>query len=241
MMKDKIEWKNGEKKFDGERLSLSYADEDGVMGSGGPIGWTLKKSRPILFNTEMVLAVLAGKKIQTRRAVRKQHMVDKLGPGWMIPLCPYGKVGDHLWVRETWFERKIINRVNTQYILSDEKGYGYKADLQGKMSKKEQYLMKFKPSIFMPKVASRILLEVTGVHIERLHDITDSDAKAEGVTLPDYNDKDIVHVRLQSPREIFKTLWQSINIKRYPWEENPWVYVVEFKKIGDGLANEQDG
>ena len=178
------------------------------------------KSRPILFSAHMVRALLDGSKTQTRRAWRVQPP-----PGVKIGYStetksPHGQVGDQLWVRET-------------FLIADERAAGrppwvYAADYQDQDRPKPRW----KPSIFMPRAASRITLEITGVRVERLQDITAADALAEGVIqLPDggYSVADTRHYS-DHPTESYASLWESLN-GAGSWDLNPWVWVIEFKKV----------
>ena len=175
------------------------------------------KEHPILFSTEMVKAILDGSKTQTRRVIKPQPWdMDKayfkvFRKDFGERVCPY-EIGDHLWVRETWWPSQV-----------DLRGVYYKAD--GVQCKK------WRPSIFMPRWVSRITLEVTGLKVERIQEITEEDAKAEGVP--------IIHTEIEDIswyRPSFATLWDSLNAKRvYSWESNPWVQVITFKCI-EGVA-----
>lgn len=175
------------------------------------------RERPILFSSPMVRAILAGTKTQTRRALRVQpddklhHGVhyDRATGGAMWGsirgdhgiACPYGLPGDGLWVRETW-----------RWVCPDDPDVAlYRAD--GHAASTLPLGFKWKPSIFMPRVASRITLEVVSVRVERVQEISREDEIAESV----------------SPGEFYDKLWDSINIKRCPWASNPWVWVVTFK------------
>ena len=198
------------------------------------------KDHPILFNTEMVKAVLSGQKTQTRRPFKVQPP-DKTSNGTpytsfqktTLPItegydltayidnslyigkCPFGQVGDRLWVRETF------------------KGYG-----RGELPPKFYYRasdpdvwphLKWTPSIHMPREASRINLEITDIRIERVQDITYIEAKAEGVNYERGS---------TDPRDVFRHLWNSIYKN---WNDDPWVWVVEFKVIQEpfyGLREE---
>lgn len=190
------------------------------------------KERPILFSTPMVQAILAGRKTQTRRVVKPQPDEDGLAKfipsqrwedtGGKAYTCPYGKVGDVLWVRETWKEAPE---------QATWKKYSYKADYNSHLAQ----LGKWKPSIFMPKDASRIWLKITNVSVERLQDITNKDAMSEGIESIDHG----VHWRNYVPSEIscfihpmhsFESLWTSINGED-SWNANPWVWVIEFERI----------
>lgn len=169
------------------------------------------KERGILFSGAMVRAILEGRKTQTRRVCKLNSAgrVELLGRNWhvhdkaAVNACPYGLPGDRLWVRETWAK---------PYLNCDPV---YRADYKG------AGILKWKPSIFMPIGVSRINLEIVNVRVERLKDMTAADAVAEGIT--DYTDENEVWSYAQ--------LWNSINGKKYPWSSNPWVWVIEFKRI----------
>ena len=163
------------------------------------------KEHPILFSTEMVKAILDGRKTMTRRVIKDPYKYITIPHP-----SPYGQVGDKLWVRETW----------TQF--PDGESVVYKAD--GK-----PYFNVWKPSIFMPHKFSRITLEITNIRVERLQEINtkrhDEVAK-EGWPFG-YTGLSIE----KAPVELFAELWDSINLKRgYSWGSNPWVWVIEFKK-----------
>jgi hypothetical protein len=210
----------------------------------------LAKFHPILFSTPMVQAILEGRKIMTRRIVKPQpneNGVDymKNAPlGWesyykeiwkpwkweteegeSISKQPY-TIGQILWVRETWVDNKGE--------LPTDLGFVYKAELGTKELQYSKELgVKWKPSIFMPKAACRIFLEITNVKVERLQDISEEDAKAEGVELlPNNRYKYYLSNYFDCVTAVysFKTLWQKIN-GRESWESNPFVWVVSFKKI----------
>jgi hypothetical protein len=191
----------------------------------------LKNAKPILFNTEMVQAILEGRKTVTRRKIDKDitNFCDVEVDGTLldyqnchgdfinpIDLCRYRK-GDILWVRETWSEHQEY--YNNSAKVFAEPHYIYKAD--------GVYANKWRPSIHMPKEAARIFLKVTDVRVERLQDITEEDAIAEGMS------KTLVDgVIFISAKGNFHVLWDSLNIKRgYGWEVNPWVWVIEFERV----------
>lgn len=205
------------------------------------------KERPILFSGEMVKAILEGRKTQTRRVVKPQYenqlkQLPGFGDKWQHPIgqlvevvnekCPFGKVGDRLWVRESFAYLKP----NSNDPSSSDKVHtiAYKA------TDKSPDEVKWKPSIHMPRAVSRLTLEVIGVRVERLQDISEEDAIAEGVlneALPfektrwfDY-DQGRFNDDIVCGEECFMTLWDSINAKKCPWDSNPWVWVVEFEKV----------
>ena len=174
---------------------------------------------PILFSGPMVRAILEGRKTQTRRVIKPQTTW-----GSDVEYCPHGVPGDRLWVRETWcpLERADWSRPGREYNVN------YKADAtpEGECIRKEMGYQ-WKPSIFMPRWASRITLEITGVKVERIQELLDhKDIMAEGI-LPDEGP------RCYSCRTRFAELWDSLNAKRgYGWDANPWVWVIEFKRLG---------
>lgn len=190
--------------------------------------------KPILFSGKMVREILNGHKTQTRRVIKP------LPPAWLTQFgytiftpdghisgrgvyddnigekyfrCPYGKIGGHLWVRETWGMLPHPKQAS-QTI--------YKAD-------NEIDLDKWKPSIHMPRWASRITLKVTDIRVERLQSITDGDVAKEGVT---WGTSIVLHPEISPARKAFKALWNEINAKRgFSWDVNPWVWVVSFEVI----------
>lgn len=203
---------------------------------------TQSKERPILFSGPMVRAILEGRKSQTRRIVREQDIPfvtnvthQYLSGEWDQRPLPYGQIGDRLWVRETWRETENM--------------WGYKADnlVRPKALKNTDALisffsqhcttpvdaLKWRPSIHMPRLASRLLLEVTNVRVERLQEISVNDALEEGITRNRYG----CHRHNEiggcvTMIEGFMELWDSINAQRgYGWDTNPWVWVVKFKRV----------
>ncbi|WP_350648664.1 hypothetical protein [Pseudomonas sp. HY13-MNA-CIBAN-0226] len=198
------------------------------------------KERPILFSAPMVRAILEGQKTVTRREVKKRAALDCLAAGFepaflALPgnadLCPYGKPGDRLWVRETF------NRTNP----GGESGiYYYRAD--GKFPKcigggRFTSVESWKPSIHMPRAASRILLEVAAVRVERLQDISEEQAIAEGCQALEgckwhtFEEAAAgVPMHDHTALDAFEALWEGINGEE-SWASNPWVWVVEFKQV----------
>ncbi len=207
------------------------------------------KERPILFSAPMVRAILEGRKTVTRRAV-KFPFIDRavgcelsgneIGPEEIRNNCPYGVPGQRLWVRETWY-CDHFEVMRGPYLKPDDLDFGeatedgtlvYAAD---GLTPYEQEQPTRKPSIHMPRWASRILLEITDVRVERLQNISEEQAKAEGVRL--YTDHaelgDWWHVEgietySADPRKSFELLWSSVG---GDWQANPWVWVVEFKRV----------
>lgn len=199
------------------------------------------KERPILFNAPMVRAILDGTKTQTRRVVKGgplQWLVGaKFDPAFVADpgnyLCPYGQPGDRLWVRENFCP---IYPQDPTYNGGRPIEYDYAATYQhgNRLGDTLGIKKRWKPSIHMPRWASRITLEITGVRVERLQDISEADAIAEGVGL---NAGAIgVPTTGESPQPmaiaLYQDLWQSINGPD-SWTANPWVWAVEFKRIDE--------
>lgn len=220
------------------------------------------KEHPILFSGEMIRAILEGRKTQTRRVMRPQPYVDFVTdegvhmwqyPGknacaflewqgiadWVLADCPYGAPGDLLWVRETWATVNAYDDLKPSAIPKGNAGrwprIWYRATDAHEQEYRQTYFGKWRPSIFMPRWASRITLEVVSVRVEWVQDISESDAEAEGVTPKGYvasRPITLVGDKLEHTayRDTFHTLWDSINAKRsYPWADNPWVWVPTFK------------
>jgi len=186
------------------------------------------KERGILFSGPMVKAIQSGAKTQTRRAAKDQVYIEKISQTPFNPLCIYGKVGDRLYVRETFC------KLDKNHVIDSE--YNYKADatpLSEEMRLdfvKAGYPYKWTSSIFMPRAASRITLEITNVWLETLQCISEEDAIAEGITLPNYAEQAVKDVKYPEPSEIFMDLWIKINGKK-SWDSDPWVWVLKFKVI----------
>jgi hypothetical protein len=202
------------------------------------------KERPILFSGEMVRQILAGKQTQTRRVVFKNSCII---PPLNAYRCVYGKPGDRLWVRETWATSVGCDTKKPSTLETPGNGYGWPvwflADnsvwWRGAKAGGPSFTTrgKWRPSIHMPRWASRITLEVVNVRAERLKDISEEDARAEGVEKKrcQYDlDEPCRHCKPYCPANTiaqFKELWDSINGKKpgRAWADNPWVWVVEFK------------
>ena len=193
------------------------------------------RERPILFSTEMVEAILEGRKTQTRRIV-KGVALDWLAPNMFMPeyvaskgnnLCPYGYENDILWVRETWRLTDFLHPSDENY------GYIYKASENGKEWESNCEEWYWKPSIFMPKEACRLRLKIKSIRIERLQEISEKDAIAEGIELIGNRYKQYLRTRLdetvENPIYSYMTLWESIN-GIGSWEKNPYVWVIEFER-----------
>jgi len=210
------------------------------------------KGRPILFSGEMVRAILEDRKTQTRRVVR----FEPLGPSPIIPkrndgrfvvehwanqersmgnfgrctevMCPFGRPGNRMWVRETWVAKDIYDDDPPRILPSTPECacLHYLAD-----GPKRDYHGKTRPGMFMPREFSRITLEITGVRVERLQEISAEDAQSEGISY----EQAMEFADEGSPDYVlaFHELWESINGKRpgCAWSDNPWVWVVEFRRL----------
>lgn len=190
------------------------------------------KEIPILFSGEMVRAILDGRKTQTRRVIKLSNRSRHDEPpiydsaiGWRFKggpnlQCPYGHPGDRLWVRETWgvLHQGSFGRIKDAYV--------YRATDDGAVERRYRDF-KWRPSIHMPRGISRITLEITGVRVQRVQEISVEDCIAEGLVT--YAREHDAKCDLQDQ---FIALWDSINSARgFGWEENPWVWVIEFKRI----------
>lgn len=195
--------------------------------------------RPILFRGPMVQAILSGQKTVTRRVLKMPHGIwETSATGELVPIpanCPYGKPGDRLWVRETWAADAQVDAVAPR-DLSQGEPIHYPAD--GAVRQTGCAMItpgKGRPSIHMPRWVSRILLEVTAVRIERLHAITNEQCSAEGArgghgSIPGY----IYNATVQ---EHFRYIWESTGGDYFA---NPWVWVINFKRITRRQAAEGD-
>lgn len=222
------------------------------------------KERPILFNAEMVKAILAGRKTQTRRIMKSDCMdIGERDDGSLWPWrehddggdywypCPLGQPGDQLWVREAWRVSHKLDKIKPSELPYDRGlstfyaagGSRARMSVGGPYVNDDTYpvvpmpwLGKLRPSLHMPRIASRIDLLITGVRVERLNAISESDAIAEG--LERYNDDGIVYYGQYGrgdcrPEVAYGDLWQSIYGSE-SWQANPWVWVIEFEHLRAG-------
>jgi len=218
-------------------------------------GAEMIKERPIIFSGEMVKAILDGRKTQTRRVTKPQpeEVGDNggkllrvvpttlLGPGWdaqyeldnprWLCKCPYGQPGDVLWLRES-FSFRDYGSIASPDVDKTEIWYWADGDVSyGNWTRP-------KPSIHMPRWASRILLDVVSVGVERVQDITEEDVVAEGAIDDDWLTwrEDCANIApagssIETPRDVFEVLWNKINAKRgFGWAVNPFVWRVEFRR-----------
>ncbi|HEE0788209.1 TPA: hypothetical protein ACXRZ6_001782 [Klebsiella variicola subsp. variicola] len=227
------------------------------------------KERGMIFNGEMVRAILDGRKTQTRRIVKGTDGAVKFCKEWdingeeifvvlgekdhtgMNPVlgaisCPFGAVGDRIWVRETFQGPLVHEELFEEYSAYPEKfetpeycEYAADSGVRPEYCDLDDNLRHgWRPSIHMPRWASRILLEITDVRVERLNAISQEDAQAEGMELtgwrPTYSDPDSGG-EVMTPYDNFAELWSSIYGDE-SWKANPWVWVIEFKSVEGGTA-----
>lgn len=219
--------------------------------------------RPILFSGEMVRAILAGRKTQTRRigGFQKDDATE-LGVDygkhatkgtiaqatyraypdggtarWALCECPYGVPGDRLWVRETFqfVHANSYGQRNTFSTRTPFKQHDYRWIEYAATPKDKEPPPKWKPSIFMPRWASRITLEIETLRAERLQDISVHDCFQEGVICPGCESSE--HHPCVEIKGAYQKLWESINGKG-SWSANPWVWVVTFKQVFNGEVSE---
>lgn len=203
------------------------------------------REKGLIFNSEMVRAILDGRKTQTRRPIKwKQTRFTEIGEredGSKWPWsedaehacdfwhpCPFGAVGDRIWVRETWNKYGGLLTYRADHDWIDD------------MRKETVCTAKWVPSIHMPRWASRILLEITDVRVERLNAISEEDARAEGII-----DGGCLNCGEPEPcgcanpepdaTDAFAYLWQSI-YGQENWNASPWVWVISFKRVEGGAA-----
>ncbi|HEL3132724.1 TPA: morphogenetic protein [Klebsiella pneumoniae] len=217
------------------------------------------KERGMIFNAEMVRAILDGRKTQTRRPVKfpvhdknlgcelaGNELAGELSAGNYLN-STFGKPGDRIWVRETWqaihdycdenghvderrYARSIPRNRGNYWHPVYEEAWGNES--------REDREFPWRPSIHMPRWASRILLEITDVRVERLNAISQEDAQAEGMELagwrPTYSDPDSGG-EVMTPYDNFAELWSSIYGDE-SWKANPWVWVISFGRVEGGAA-----
>ena len=207
------------------------------------------RERPILFSAPMVRAILDGRKTVTRRVAKLNYAgrVALRGRQWHVDdpnaflACPYGVPGDRLWVRENFMPAPMEvppeSPRRTRWDIVYAAGGAEERMAPAAYNPMLYNYERWSPSIHMPRWASRITLEVVGVRVERLQEIVQADAIAEGGP-PD--DQTISAVSREFgyedwPRSWFAQLWDNINAKRgYGWDANPWVWRIEFRRIPIG-------
>jgi hypothetical protein len=190
--------------------------------------------RPILFSAEMVRAILDGRKTQTRRKMKpakakrpKRWLIDDAAVNGLV--CPYGEPGDLLWVREAWRVHKSYDVLNAARVYGAMGGdVAYCVDYLA-TPRNEDFWGRGRPSIHMPRWASRITLRITDVRVERLQAISEDDARAEGCPYPPewagrFMDRD------ETAKTWFKSIWNTINGPG-AWDANPWVWAISFERV----------
>lgn len=188
--------------------------------------------RPILFNGAMVRAILEGRKTHTRR-IAKATALEAFTLEYMADpknyMCPFGVPGDLLWVRETWQTLQMWDHLPPCQVPTD-------SDIQYPATW-DLWVSKRRPSIHMPRWASRITLDITGVRVERLQDITEEGAIAEGIencdgitgAYLDYLETSAEQLAGTSALNSFRSLWDSVYKDSKSWDANPWVWDIEFR------------
>lgn len=205
------------------------------------------KSKPILFSTDMVRAILDGRKTMTRRILKAgfdlsdgfrvinvlENRFKNIGTHAFFTddkitatvKCPYGNVGDELWVRETFQDLACFD--------SQLKGWAFKADY-GMDDAAKEFKVNWRPSLFMPREACRLVLRITNIRVEQLMAISEDDSKKEGIDFSLFNENKWFYDYLAEeystcfPFISFRSLWVKINGES-SWDKNPWVWVVEFE------------
>ncbi|MBF7956165.1 hypothetical protein [Rahnella victoriana] len=197
------------------------------------------KERPILFNAEMVKAILSGRKTQTRRIIKLDHErgfqnpvvrgrageVSSVEFGLSHMLCPLGQPGDQLWVREAIFpaplEMQSAPPHETLWNIAYRDGQQLVKLAPAAYNPTLYNYERWTPSIHMPRWASRINLLITGVRVERLDDISQHDARCEGI---------VDHHNVGQEKYLFSRLWRDIYGEE-SWATNPWIWVIEFERV----------
>jgi hypothetical protein len=202
------------------------------------------KERPILFSGPMVRAILDGSKTQTRRVVkpvrRYEHnnicrpdlVEDPYAVWWhgvsenvgCFQICPHGAPGDRLWVRETFAMNKA--KAGPPVVYRADHGEAQSVFVERPHSAEwDVVVTRWRPSIFMPRAASRILLEITDVRVQRLQEISEADARAEGVTPNAFE-----QTSDNWGGVLYRRLWEQINGPG-SWDANPWVWAITFQML----------
>ncbi|EKQ5647698.1 hypothetical protein P5Z43_004668 [Escherichia coli] len=195
------------------------------------------KERGMIFNDEMVRAILGGNKTQTRRIVEEKFYGRAVAAELLAKHCPYGQPGDRIWVRETYrVHGKATDVATLVYRASVRNSWTEQTHRVPVEVCNKPVSEKWTPSIHMPRWASRILLEITNVRVERLNDISECDARDEGVPpagslLPDHQGTFLTPKGdFAMAKVAFQRLWESIYGEE-SWSANPWVWVIEFERI----------
>jgi hypothetical protein len=179
----------------------------------------MTKERPILFRPDMVKAILENRKTQTRRNIKVSPDIN-IGFG----LCPYGIPGDRLWIREPAKLQSVCHeRWRALLYEADEALIEYPWNSPSPFE-----CLRWTPSIHMPRWACRLVVEIVSIRVERLQDISDADAIAEGITQGE--DGFYSPGRCAYPSWSFRELYQSIHGPEV-WDANPWLWVIQFKRV----------
>ncbi len=213
-------------------------------------------ARPIIFTGESVRAILAASKTQTRRPVHERLYVETddriynqsdeaFGDALLRwGRCPYGKPGDVLWVRETFAIERSIEGLEQTRPFNDgrpasvvsvdgdswwEQPHYAATDPKPELVGENDRLLGWRSPIFMPRWASRLTLRVTDVRVQRLQEITEEDARAEGVE--PHIDHPIGDVPPSGHARAFERAWDAINGRRAPWASSPWVWAITFERV----------
>jgi hypothetical protein len=253
----------------GMKARAVVKENDMLLAAPPSGGAAVRRERPILFSAPMVRAILEGRKTQTRRVCTPTAFYSNETRAKRP--CPYGHPGDQLWVRETWncfhdltdaertkqdkilrrFQdgkvRDIVAEAMALPVGSGERRAIYAADF-GDWAYDPDSDLHWRPSIFMPRWASRITLEITDVRVQRVQEISEEDALAEGVEPLSMTEQEIADLQISdsapwekklamamgpgcfSHKFTFQMVWDSINAKRgYGWSANPWVWAVTFR------------
>lgn len=194
------------------------------------------KESGLIFSGPMVRAILENRKTQTRRLLRKQPgpayaIGMRLNPERFLHLCPYGTIGDRLWVRETFYVDTVptgpLPAVEGAELLADTyyRADGECCDQIPECQCADVGKPRWRSSIHMPRWASRISLEITDVRVEPLQDITEADVFAEGIQIP------VGSTTADFARAEFAHGWDGINSKRSPWASQPWIWALSFRRL----------
>ena len=190
------------------------------------------KERGMLFNGAMVRALLDGRKTQTRRIAKvTPDQCEDIGIFDAEHSCPYGQPGDRIWVRETWrTDASLDNRAPRDFS-----GWPVKYEADGEVLGHGSFFGspdgKTRVNMHMPRWASRILLEIVSVRVERLQDISESDARSEGITINDQHKTGYCTGEYLPPSvRAYRDLWESIG-GAGSWDINPWVWCINFRRI----------
>jgi hypothetical protein len=219
------------------------------------------KTRPVIMSAESVRAIQDGRKTQTRRVVKRLIGIGNVtefqrsttgGYDWsfrdkrmlwndlrhdeLLERCPYGVVGDRLWVRETWAAHPLDNCDPPERVLLRADGANYDIDGRGPIDLDFPAWQpdRWRSPLFMPRDYSRITLEITDARMERVQDISEDDARKEGLCFDvlGWYVPGVPATGARTAGKAFAQFWDFINARRgYPWESNPWTWALTFKRV----------